>query len=203
MTSRTVLSKKLLGLSAVFMLTAVSGAEAHVGAGAVSGTLAGFVHPIGGLDHVLAMIAVGVLAAQQGARSLWLVPLTFVAMMLVGGALGFAGIAVPFVEQGIVGSIIILGLAVAWGRALSAPLAMAMVGIFAVFHGHAHGTEMPIDVSGALYALGFASATAVLHLAGIGSAFSLQKCATQVAAVLVRTSGGAIATLGMMMLAGA
>ena len=195
--------KKVLGLSAMFMLAAVSGAEAHGGAGAVSGTVAGFTHPIGGLDHVLAMIAVGMLAAQQGGKALWSIPLAFVVMMLVGGAVGVAGVAIPFVEQGILGSIIILGFVVALGRAMSMPLAMAMVGLFAVFHGHAHGTEMPVDASGALYGFGFAIATAMLHVSGIGAAVSAQKFARQVAPVLVRIGGGIIATLGMAMLAGA
>ena len=195
--------KKVLGLSAMFMLAAVSGAEAHVGVGMVSGTMAGFTHPVGGLDHVLAMIAVGVLAAQQGGRALWSIPLAFVAMMLVGGAVGVAGIAVPFVEQGIMGSIIVMGVVVALGRAMPMPLAMAMVGLFAVFHGHAHGTEMPADASGVLYGFGFAIATAMLHVSGIGAAVSAQKLARQVAPVLVRIGGGVIATLGMAMLAGA
>ena len=195
--------KKVLGLSAMFMLAAVSGAEAHVGAGAVSGAVAGFTHPVGGLDHVLAMIAVGVLAVQQGGRALWSIPLAFVAMMLVGGAVGVAGIAVPFVEQGIMGSIIVLGVVVALGRAMSLPLAMVMVGIFAVFHGHAHGTEMPMDASGVLYGLGFAIATVLLHVAGIGAASSVQKFARQSAPVWVRVGGGAIATLGMAMFVGA
>jgi urease accessory protein len=195
--------KKVLGFSATFMLAAVSGAEAHVGAGAVSGTMAGFIHPISGLDHMLAMIAVGMLAAQQGGKSLWFIPLAFVAMMLVGAAVGVAGVAVPFVEQGIVGSIVILGFVVALGRAMPMPLAMAMVGLFAVFHGHAHGTEMPVDVLGILYGLGFAIATVLLHVAGIGAAASVQKFARQVAPVWVRIGGGVIATLGMAMLAGA
>lgn len=195
--------KKVLGLSAMFMLAAVSGAEAHVGVGAVSGTVAGFTHPVGGLDHVLAMIAVGVLAAQQGGRALWSIPLAFVAMMLVGDAVGVAGIAMPFVEQGIMGSIIVMGVVVALGCAMPMPLAVAMVGLFAVFHGHAHGTEMPVDASGALYGLGFAIATTMLHVTGIGATVSVQKFARQVAPVLVRIGGGIIATLGMAMLAGA
>ena len=195
--------KKVLGLSAMFMLAAVSGAEAHGGVGAVSGTVAGFIHPIGGLDHVLAMIAVGMLAAQQGGKALWSIPLTFVAMMLVGGSVGVAGVAVPFVEQGILGSIIILGFVVALGRAMSIPLAMAMVGVFALFHGHAHGTEMPMDASGILYGLGFALATVLLHILGVGAAVSVQKFVRQTAPVWVRVGGGAIATVGMVMLAGA
>lgn len=171
-------------------------ALAHTGAGDTAGLVAGFVHPAGGLDHVLAMIAVGVLAAQQGGRSLWLVPAAFVAMMLAGGVLGFAGVAVPFVEQGIVGSILILGFVVALGRAMPAGAAMTLVGALAVFHGHAHGTEMPLDANGALYALGFAVATALLHGAGVFAAIGAQKAVRRAAPVAVRVLGGAIAAAG-------
>jgi len=195
--------RNVLGLSALFVLSAVSAAEAHVGAGSVSGAVSGFGHPIGGLDHVLAMVAVGVLAAQQGGRGLWLIPASFVAMMVVGGALGVSGVAVPFVEQGIVGSVVILGGVVALGRAMPLGAAMALVGALSVFHGHAHGTEMPVDASGVQYALGFAVATAALHLAGIGAAVALERGARRIAPTVVRIVGGGVATVGMAMLAGA
>jgi urease accessory protein len=194
---------KIFGLATLFMVTAVSGAQAHVGADSVHGIASGFVHPIGGLDHVLAMIAVGVLAAQQGGKALWLIPLSFVSMMIVGGVLGFTGIDVPFVEQGISGSIIILGFVVALGRTMPLGIAIAMVGMLSIFHGHAHGTEMPVDASGFLYGIGFAIATTVLHVCGIGAAASLQKLMRHSAPVLVRLGGGAVAAAGMAMLAGA
>ena len=126
----------------------------------------GLSHPLGGLDHILAMVAVGMFAANLGRRAVWAVPLTFMSLMTLGGALGIAGIAVPFVEFGIALSIVVLGLAVAakWNWPLAA--AMALVGVFAVFHGHAHGAEMPVDAAGAEYAAGFILATGVLHIVG-------------------------------------
>ena len=137
------------------LFVAATPALAHTGVGSVSGFSAGFGHPIGGLDHVLAMVAVGILAAQLGGKSAWLVPASFVTMMVIGGILGINGVHVPFVELGIVGSVIILGAVIALGRELPMGLAMALVGLFAIFHGHAHGTEMPMDASGLEYAFGF------------------------------------------------
>ena len=125
-------------------------------------------HPLSGLDHQLAMILVGIFAYQLGGRALWLVPLAFIAMMAVGGFLGVTATPVPFVEIGIALSVVVLGAIVAFG--IKAPVAMAMglVGLFAIFHGHAHGTEMPMDVSGAAYGAGFMLATALLHAVGVG-----------------------------------
>ena len=112
-------------------------------------------HPLGGLDHVLAMVAVGLYAALLGGRALWLVPGTFVAVMALGGALGMAGYALPYTEIGIALSVIVLGLAVALRISLPTLAAMALAGLFAIFHGHAHGAEMPQDLSGYEYAAGF------------------------------------------------
>ena len=133
----------------------------------------GFMHPLSGLDHQLAMILVGIFAYQLGGRALWLVPLTFVSVMAVGGFLGIAGMPVPFIEIGIALSVIVLGAIVAFG--VKAPLAVAMgiVGLFAIFHGHAHGSEMPLDASGLEYGLGFMLATALLHAVGIGIGFMI------------------------------
>jgi urease accessory protein len=142
-------------------------ALAHTGVGATHGFAHGFLHPLGGLDHQLAMVLVGVFAWQLGGRARWLVPLTFVAVMAVGGALGIAGIPVPFVEVGIALSVVVLGAVVAFGVKAPLAAAMAVVGLFAVFHGHAHGAEMPADASGASYAAGFMLATALLHAAGL------------------------------------
>lgn len=197
--------KRILALSAVFMVSAVATAQAHVGADGGAGHSAGFsvgyVHPIGGLDHILAMVAVGVLAFQQGGRALWLIPLSFVAMMLVGAGLAMAGLDVAFVELGILGSVIVLGAVVAMGRSMSLPLAMAMVGGLSVFHGMAHGTEMPANTSALTYGLGFVAATAMLHIAGIASSRAVQKSFHRVAPSVVRIVGGVTATIGMAMLA--
>jgi len=176
-------------------------ALAHTGAGSVSGFASGFGHPIGGLDHLLAMIAVGILASQQGGKSLWLLPVSFVAMMVVGGALGIAGVAVPFVELGIVGSVIVLGAVIALGKHMPTGAAMALVGVLAIFHGHAHGTEMPVDASGFEYGLGFAIATAMLHAVGLGLGLAAQKAAEKFAPVAVRIGGGVIAAAGLALFA--
>ena len=150
------------------LLIALTGAAfAHTGLGDAAGFTHGFMHPVGGLDHVLAMVAVGLYAALLGGRALWLVPATFVAVMAIGGALGMAGFGLPYAEIGIALSVVVLGLAVALRLSLPTLAAMALVGLFAVFHGHAHGAEMPQDVSGYAYAAGFMLATALLHCAGI------------------------------------
>jgi len=143
-------------------------ALAHVQEGQAAGFLTGLAHPVSGLDHVLAMIAVGLWGAQLGAPALWLLPVTFPLVMAFGGFLGLLGIPLPGVEVGIALSALALGLAVA--TAWRAPLAVAavLVAVFAVFHGHAHGTELPEGQSGLTYSIGFVVATGLLHLAGIG-----------------------------------
>lgn len=186
-------------LATVSLTVAASPALAHTGAGSVSGFSAGFGHPIGGLDHVLAMVAVGILAAQMGGKSVWLVPASFVGMMMVGGALGIGGVALPFVEAGIVGSVIVLGAVIAVGRRLPVGLAMALVGLLAVFHGHAHGTEMPATASGIEYGIGFVMATAMLHALGVGLGIGAERLADRVGPVAVRASGGAIAAAGVLL----
>jgi urease accessory protein len=130
------------------------------------GHVAGFLHPFTGLDHLLAMVSVGLWAAQLGGRWRWAVPLAFVGSMALGGALGFAGLHLHFVEPMIAASVLVLGLAVSLRVQLRWP-ALALVGTFALFHGVAHASEMPADASTAIYALGFVSATALLHAAGV------------------------------------
>lgn len=160
----------VLRLLTGFTLAAVtSPALAHTGLLPAGGFGAGFSHPIVGLDHVLAMVTVGLFAAMLGGVSLWAVPGSFVAMMLVGGALGIAGLALPAVEIAIVLSIIVLGGLVAFGRKWPIGAATALVGVFAIFHGHAHGAEIPDGADWLGYSAGFALATALLHLTGIGA----------------------------------
>lgn len=142
-------------------------ALAHPGPGEATGFVHGFMHPVGGLDHVLAMVAVGLLAAHLGGRSLWLVPAAFMTAMAAGGALGMAGVAVPYAEAGIMLSIVVLGLAAVLRIGMPVSVAMALAGFFAIFHGYAHGAEMPAGASGITYAAGFLAATALLHAAGI------------------------------------
>lgn len=150
-------------------------AFAHPGTDHITGFAAGFGHPVGGADHMLAMIAVGLWAAQMGGRALWAVPGAFVAMMMVGGVLGLSGIHIPYIEAGILVSVLVLGVMIA--GAFKFPLAVSgmLVGIFAVFHGHAHGAEMPMAIGAVLYSAGFLLATAILHAVGILAGAGLQK----------------------------
>ncbi len=191
------MSTRFAALLAGLILAGPATALAHTGVAPANGFVAGFMHPVTGLDHVLAMVAVGLWAAQIGGRALWIVPATFVVVMLLGGLLGMAAVTVPVVELGIVGSVLVLGGLVALGRSLPLWLAAAVVGLFAVFHGHAHGTEMPVAASGLLYGMGFALATALLHAAGLAMGFAAQALQSR---PLVRIGGGAIAATGLVLL---
>ena len=142
-------------------------ALAHVGQGRAEGFLAGLSHPVSGLDHVLAMVAVGLWGAQLGAPAIWLLPVTFPMVMSLGGFLGLLGVPLPGVEVGIAASAILLGSMVAKEARPPLGLAAAMVAFFAVFHGHAHGTELPSGQSGLTYSIGFVIATGCLHATGI------------------------------------
>lgn len=177
-------------------------AFAHTGVGDVHGFSHGFAHPLGGLDHLLAMVTVGIFAYQLGGRAIWAVPATFVALMAVGGALGISGVDVPFVELGIALSVVVLGLVVAFGVKAPLALAMALVGFFAIFHGHAHGAEMPADASGLAYGLGFMLATGLLHLAGIGLGMAIGRVGEAYGSRYVRGAGAAVAVAGVGILAG-
>ena len=170
--------------------------HAHTGVGSTSGFGAGFGHPLGGADHVLAMVAVGIWAFQSGGKGVWLIPVSFLGMMIVGGLLGFSGVAIPYVETGIFISILAFGALIA--AAARVPLAAGMIitGLFAVFHGHSHGTEIPAVASGIYYSLGFVLATAGLHAAGIAGASVLARRLPSVQ--LVRYSGVAIAAAGVL-----
>lgn len=177
-------------------------AFAHTGVGQTVGFAHGFTHPVSGLDHVLAMILVGVLAWQLGGRALWLVPTTFVSVMAIGGALGMMGISVPFVEAGIAFSVIVLGAVVALGIRAPAAIAAGVVGLFAIFHGHAHGSEMPVAAAGIVYAAGFMLATSVLHIAGITIGYLIGKISEQQGAIVMRSAGGIAALAGIGLLTG-
>lgn len=199
------MKKLALTTLAAVALTALASpaAFAHTGVGATSGFAHGFLHPITGLDHVLAMVLVGIFAFQLGGRALWLVPSTFVLVMAIGGALGVAGIGVPFVETGIALSVIVLGAVVALRVKAPVAVAMAVVGLFAIFHGHAHGSEMPETAAGMAYGLGFMLATALLHVAGIGLGFLIGWAGERRGPIVVRTAGAAAALAGVAILTGA
>lgn len=187
------------GLATVLATVLAAPAMAHTGAGEVSGLMAGLFHPISGLDHILAMVAVGILAVQLGGRGLWLVPASFVSVMALGGVLGVIGVGVPFVEQGIIGSVIIFGAVVAWGGKMPLPAAMSLVGVFALFHGYAHGTEMPLNAHGVQYSIGFLLVTATLHALGMGLSLALRAYIEKSARLVARVSGAVIAAAGVSM----
>jgi urease accessory protein len=172
-------------------------AQAHVGVDHAHGFVTGSMHPVMGLDHVLAMLAVGLFAVVLGGRALWAVPLSFVAAMMVGGALGASGVALPFVEVMIAASVIVLGAAVALQWKAPVGVAAALVAVFAVFHGHVHGAEMPVEASGVLFAAGFVLATAMLHGCGMVLAFAGNRV-TSLRAVQVAGAACVAAGLGLL-----
>jgi urease accessory protein len=173
---------------------------AHVGVGATHGFDHGFAHPFSGADHLLAMVAVGVLAAHLGGRALWLVPLTFVSVTAAAGVAGMAGVALPAVEIGIALSLVVLGLMIALRLDTPVAAAMVLVGFFAIFHGYAHGAEMG-DASGLAYGLGFVTATAFLHALGIGLGLSISRLGERHATRMAQVGGGAMALFGIVILA--
>jgi urease accessory protein len=154
-------------LLVVTMMGAAMPALAHTGSHAASGFVDGFAHPFGGLDHTLAMVAVGLFASVLGGRALWALPAAFASMMLVGGVMGFMGIEIPAIEAGIALSVVILGAVLAAKIRCRVSVAMMLTGVFAIFHGYAHGAEMPMEAAASLYCLGFVSAAALLHGAGL------------------------------------
>lgn len=169
-------------------------AQAHPGHGTATAFAGGFAHPLSGLDHLCAMIAVGLWAAQRGGRALWALPLAFVSVMSLGAVLGMGGITVPFAEQGIAASVLILGILIAAAMRLPMIASVSIVGLFAAFHGYAHGAEMPASVSGFNYGVGFIATTMLLHLTGIGLGLAAKKMATE---KTLRYTGGALAACGL------
>lgn len=169
-------------------------AWAHTESGRAEGFRAGLQHPLSGIDHVLAMVSVGLWGAQLGAPAIWLLPITFPMVMAIGGMLGLMGLRLPGAEVGIAVSGVLLGLSVLaeWRPPLWA--AAAMVGFFAIFHGHAHGTELPAGANGFLYSIGFVVATGTLHGIGIGIGaihrWGWGRMALRVAGAFVASAGG-------------
>jgi urease accessory protein len=192
----------LLRSLTTFLALSPTLALAHTGAGSTHGFVHGFLHPLGGLDHVLAMVAVGLFAAHLGRQALVLVPASFVAAMVGGGALGMASATLPMVEIVIALSVIVLGGAVALRLHTPTLVAMALVGVFAIFHGYAHGAEMPTAMSGAAYSAGFMLATALLHAFGIAIGLLLGHADAMIGRRAIQAAGGAIAVAGMAILIG-
>lgn len=189
----------------VFIATlfAATAAQAHTGVASPGGFAVGFLHPLGGLDHVLAMAGVGLLGFFLGGRARWLVPASFVAMMALGSLLGVAGSGFPFVEMGIALSVVAIGGTLAFGAAMPLALAMALAGGFAVFHGVAHGAEMPATASGLAYGLGFLASTVLLHGLGLGLGFGLDRLARGHGRRLARAGGALLGLSGLALLTGA
>jgi len=191
-------------LTAIFLLATSSAAFAHPGHN-VSGFAAGLMHPLSGLDHLLAMVAVGLWAAQSsrnnrgGGRKIWLLPATFMTMLAVGAGAAMQWQTLPIVESGIAVSVLALGLLVALSLQLPASLSAAITALFGLLHGYAHGLELPESAAPAAYALGFLAATATLHLSGIAAGIAMRKRY----ALLSRLLGGAIAMSGAYLLASA
>ena len=155
----------------------------------------GLTHPVFGPDHLLAMLSVGILSAQMGGRAIWTVPLAFVSFMLVGGILGMLGIPFFFVEIGIAVSVLTLGLAIASDKKFPIGLAMTGVAFFALFHGHAHGAEMPASAQPVLYALGFVLGTTLIHLLGVAIGWASTQHFSN--AARLRWAGVCIALMGL------
>lgn len=180
------------------LLLAMAGpALAHTGGGEASGLLSGLAHPVSGWDHILAMVAVGLWGAQLGAPAIWVLPVAFPVVMAFGGLAGLLGVDLPGVEVGIALSALVLGAMVL--LEIRAPLAVAaaMVSVFAVFHGHAHGAELPEGANGLLYSLGFVVATGLLHALGIAIGLVHRWPAGRVA---LRGAGAVVAAAGPVFL---
>ena len=174
-------------------------AEAHLLNASHAGAAQGFAHPFFGLDHILAMVAVGLWAAQIGRRALWVLPLAFPLAMAAGGLLGMSGVSLPGIETGIAASVALLGLLIVLAAKPQLPAAIGLVALFALFHGHAHGAELPAAASPLLYGLGFVAATVVLHLTGLAIGQILKLPQGQLA---IRAGGAGIAAAGAFLLLG-
>jgi urease accessory protein len=191
---------RLIFFSTLLLLPGSFAAFAHTGDGAAGGFVTGFLHPIFGWDHVAAMVAVGLWGAFLGKPAIWLLPVTFPLVMALGGAAGAAGVPIPGIETGIAASALVIGLAVMLAARPPLTVAAVIVAFFAIFHGHAHGTEMPSAANPLSYAAGFVIGTGLLHLCGI--AFGLLT-GSKAGRVAVRAAGGLIAVAGFGFLTGA
>lgn len=191
---------RILSIAAGLCLFGIAPALAHEGAGVAGGLVSGFLHPITGWDHVAAMVAVGLWGAFLGQPAIWQLPVIFPLVMVFGGILGVAGVPIPEVETGIAASALILGLMVTAAARPPLWVAWLIVGVFAIFHGHAHGTELPEAANAVSFSVGFVIGTGLMHLVGI--AFGLLSHWPQ-GRVAVRAGGGVIALAGLGFLTGA
>jgi urease accessory protein len=194
MTAHLKHSRQALPLALVVLLFCLpSVASAHSETGTVGGFVSGFGHPLGGLDHIVAMVAVGLWGAFLGGRAMWMLPVVFPVVMALGGALGVVGVPLPGVEAGIALSGVVLGIMVALAARPPLWVAAVIVGFFAIFHGHAHGTELPEAANALTYAVGFVISTGLLHLGGIAFGLLVRWPWGRIA---IRVGGVAIAAVG-------
>ncbi len=182
-------------LHLALLLAVPIGAHAHTeGAATAGGFVTGLLHPVSGLDHVLAMLAVGMWGAQLGNPALWVLPVAFPMVMALGGIAGIVGLPLPAVELGITLSVIVLGTMIALDRRPPLAIAAVLVAFFAIFHGYAHGTELPNQTGAVAYSAGFVVATGLIHLAGIGIGFVIR---IPHGLQVLRGGGAAIAMSGL------
>lgn len=186
-------------IAGFLLLCCAVSAHAHSDQGAAGGFISGFMHPLSGIDHLLAMVAVGIWGATLGKPLVWALPVAFPMLMVVGGILGIAHVPLPYIETGIAASVVVLGLAIAAAWRAPVAVALAIVAAFGVFHGYAHGAELPATAAPAAYTAGFVICTGLLHLGGI--ALGLIKALPRGTEVL-RASGGLIALVGIWILVG-
>jgi urease accessory protein len=193
MTARTSSTFARIGFG--LLISAMAGnAMAHTEVGVAGGLISGFLHPIYGLDHLVAMVAVGLWGAQLEKPAIWLLPITFPVVMAIGGLIGITGVALPAIETGIALSALVLGIMVAFRVKPPIGIAAAIVGFFAIFHGYAHGAELPEAANPLSYGVGFVVSTGLLHLAGIVLGVLTR---WPIGTHAVRTMGGIIAALGV------
>lgn len=191
---------RFISLAVLIAILSPSVAQAHTGASATSGVLAGFLHPFTGLDHILAMVGVGLIAVMLGKKNIWALPLTFVASLFVGSLVGQLGLQVGFVEEGILVSNILLGLLLLTNIKLPKVVLYTVIGVFAIFHGFAHGAEIPASVSALNYSLGFVSSTIALHGLGIVSGYIADKYSKLLNNNFYRFSGVGVLTLTLLLI---
>lgn len=177
-------------------------AFAHVGLGDAHGALHGFSHPLMGIDHLLAMVSVGLLAVNLGGRAIWAVPASFVVMMVLGGVLGITGFVLPLTEFGIGVSLLVLGMLITMAVRVPVSIAMTLAAASAIFHGFAHGAEMPENTTGFMFAAGFVIATALLHIFGILLGLGIARFSRAASQRMLKVAGGVAALVGVALVSG-
>lgn len=186
-------------LGSLAVLVFPTWAWAHAGTHFELSFWSGLIHPLTGLDHALAMIAVGMFAAHLGGRAVWAVPASFLTAMIAGGALHVIGLPLPMVEPGIAASVLVLGLLIALQTKMTLPAATTIVAVFAVFHGYAHGSEMQAGSELVAYIAGFVGATALLHAVGLALGLGVTNLSPRQAQGVLRVGGGCLATVGLLL----